>query len=130
MQFLDKVVDIPVVVQRQVSTVQVVQKTVGRDERSNAERVRDCNRKSCGVSSVIDSLELKLRHEVRNSKADQQLKLETVRRELALAEEKEKVFRSIIQGLSDVRELRRRILVALDCRMQASEEQRFSEPWC
>ena len=33
MQFLDKVVDIPVVVQRQMSTVQVVQKTVRHEER-------------------------------------------------------------------------------------------------
>ena len=32
MQFLDKVIDIPVVVRRQVSMVQVVQKTVGREE--------------------------------------------------------------------------------------------------
>jgi hypothetical protein len=55
------------------------------------------------LSNAIDSLELKLRHELRNSNADQQLKLETVRRELALsADEKEKVLRSIIQGLSDV----------------------------
>ena len=36
MQFLGKVVDIPVVVQRQVSMVQVVQKTVGHEERQSA----------------------------------------------------------------------------------------------
>ena len=36
MQFLDKVVEMPVVVQHQVSMVQVVQKTVGHDERQSA----------------------------------------------------------------------------------------------
>ena len=36
MQFLGKVVDIPVVVQRQVSMVQVVQKTVDHEERQSA----------------------------------------------------------------------------------------------
>ena len=61
--------------------------------------MRDCNRKSCGVSVDVDSLKLKLRHEVCNSNADQQLKQETVQRELPLsAEETERVLRCIIQG--------------------------------
>ena len=59
MQFPDKVVDMSVVVRRQVPMVQMVQKTVGREERQSACVI--CNRKSCGVSVDIDSLELKLR---------------------------------------------------------------------
>ena len=55
MQFLDKVVVIPVVVQHQVSMFQVVQKTVGYEERLNAEHVRDCNRKRCDVTVGIDA---------------------------------------------------------------------------
>ena len=46
---LDKVVDMSVVVQHQVPMVQMVQKTVGHEERS------------CGVSVDIDSLEVKFR---------------------------------------------------------------------
>ena len=53
MHFLGKVVDIPIVVQRQVSVVLVVQKTVGHEERQSA--VRECNRKSCDVTVDIDA---------------------------------------------------------------------------
>ena len=35
-QFLDKVVDMPAVVQRQVPMVEVVQKTIGHEERQSA----------------------------------------------------------------------------------------------
>ena len=42
MQFLNKVVEMTVVVQRQVSKVQVVQKAVGQDERIATGRVAAC----------------------------------------------------------------------------------------
>ena len=56
---LDKVVDMSVVVQRQVPMVQMVQKTVGHEEGQKC--VYDCNRRNCGVSVDFDSLELKFR---------------------------------------------------------------------
>ena len=59
MQFLDKVVEMPTVVQRQVPMVQMVQKTVSREERQSACVI--ATGRVAAYQSDIDSLELKLR---------------------------------------------------------------------